>query len=87
MWQNPHFPADLVIFSEEILNGKLQFSCSVCSQFDASLVPIPRTTLKRTRYLKNYYIHENIVSLYFKGIKLKLLSSTTKASKNTFSFK
>ena len=25
MWPNPHFPADLVTFTEEILNGKLQF--------------------------------------------------------------
>ena len=25
MWANPQFPADLVIFTEEILNGKLHF--------------------------------------------------------------
>ena len=25
MWSNPHFPADLVTFTEEILNGKLNF--------------------------------------------------------------
>ena len=25
MWQNPQFPADLVTFTEEILNGKLPF--------------------------------------------------------------
>ena len=29
MWANPQFPADLVTFTEEILNGKLHFSCSV----------------------------------------------------------
>ena len=29
MWPNPHFPADLVIITEEILNGKLHFLCSV----------------------------------------------------------
>ena len=29
---NPHFPADLVTFAEEILNGKLQFLCSVAIQ-------------------------------------------------------
>ena len=28
MWPNPQFPADLVTFTEEILNGKLQFLCS-----------------------------------------------------------
>ena len=29
MWPNPKFPADLVIFTEEILNGKLHILCSV----------------------------------------------------------
>ena len=28
MWSNPQFPADLVTFTEEILNGKLHFLCS-----------------------------------------------------------
>ena len=28
MWPNPQSPADLVTFTEEILNGKLQFLCS-----------------------------------------------------------
>ena len=30
MWPNPQFPEDLVTFTEEILNGKLRFSCSIC---------------------------------------------------------
>ena len=30
MWPNPQFPAHLVTFNEEILNGKLHFLCSVC---------------------------------------------------------
>ena len=29
MWPNPQFPADLVTFTDEILNGKLHFLCSV----------------------------------------------------------
>ena len=29
MWLNPQFPADLVTFTEEILNGKLHFLCNV----------------------------------------------------------
>ena len=29
MWTNPEFPADLVTFTEETLNGKLHFLCSV----------------------------------------------------------
>ena len=28
MWPNPEFPADLVLFAEEILNEKLHFLCS-----------------------------------------------------------
>ena len=34
MRPNPQFPADLVTFTEEILNGKLHFSCSVSFTFD-----------------------------------------------------
>ena len=29
MWPNPQFPTDLVTFTEEIVNGKLHFLCSV----------------------------------------------------------
>ena len=29
MWPNPQFPADLVTITGEILNGKLDFFCSV----------------------------------------------------------
>ena len=28
MWPNPQFPADLVTFTEEILNGKMRFLSS-----------------------------------------------------------
>ena len=28
MWPNPQFPADLLTFTKEILNGKLHFLCS-----------------------------------------------------------
>ena len=31
MWPKPQIPADLVTFTEEILNGKLQFLCSAKS--------------------------------------------------------
>ena len=30
MWPNPQEAADLVTFTDEILNGKLHFVCSVC---------------------------------------------------------
>ena len=36
MWPNPPFPANLVTFAEEILNGKLQFLCSVSNLNDAN---------------------------------------------------
>ena len=29
MWPNPQFPTDLVTFTEEILNGKPHFFCTV----------------------------------------------------------
>ena len=29
MWSNPQFPADLVTFTEEVINGKLNFFCSI----------------------------------------------------------
>ena len=29
MWPNPQFSADLATFTEEMLNGKLHFLCSV----------------------------------------------------------
>ena len=31
MWPNPQFPADLVKFTEKILNGKLHF-CAVANE-------------------------------------------------------
>ena len=30
MWANPHFPADLIKFTEEILNGKIHLLYSEC---------------------------------------------------------
>ena len=40
MWPNPQFPADLVSFTKEILNGKLHFLCSVLSGSSSSLEAI-----------------------------------------------
>ena len=34
MYGNPQFPADLVTVTEELLNGKLHFLCSVSFNFD-----------------------------------------------------
>ena len=32
IWPNPHLPADLVTFTEEIFNGKLHFLCSAITR-------------------------------------------------------
>ena len=33
MWSNPQSPADLVTYTEKILNGKFHFLCSAGSAF------------------------------------------------------
>ena len=33
MWPNPQFTTDLLTFTEEILNGKLHFMCSVTNKY------------------------------------------------------
>ena len=35
MWPNLQFPAHLVTFAGEIVNGKCHFLCSVCGDTDA----------------------------------------------------
>ena len=37
MWPNPPFPADLVTFTEDILNGKLHVLCSGYSDSEVYL--------------------------------------------------
>ena len=41
MWSNPQFPADLVTFTEEILNGKLYFLVSEIYVFFKGLLESP----------------------------------------------
>ena len=53
MWQNPHETADLVTFTEEILNGKLHFSASDFFLY----IPLPR--IKEYRRLKKV-IHQTV---------------------------
>ena len=47
MLANPQLRADLVIFTEEILNGKLHFFCAVLSILTETTIDIP---LGRIRY-------------------------------------
>ena len=57
MWPNPQEAADLVTFTEEILNGKLQFLCSVYStdsnekQWTLTFCP---NKLECTRHMHKY---------------------------------
>ena len=45
MWLNPQFLADLVTFTEEILNGKLHFLCSEYYVISTILLHIPQGKL------------------------------------------
>ena len=41
MWPNPQESVDLVTFTEEILNGKLHFLCSVNVEFQMKVLKCP----------------------------------------------
>ena len=41
MWPNPQVPADLVAFTEDLLNGKLHFLCSTSSEKARLLCDFP----------------------------------------------
>ena len=48
MWPNPQFSADLVKFTEKILNGKLQFLCSFSVQSRRSVTGKKKIETKDT---------------------------------------
>ena len=51
MWPNPQETEDLVTFTEEILNGKLQFLCrDICIKMNSLLIQKIAVTYK---YKKN----------------------------------
>ena len=45
MWPNPQFPADLVAFTEGILNGKLQFCRVIVLEYVFSLIKFTKVRL------------------------------------------
>ena len=47
MWPNPQFPADLITFTEEVLNGKLHFLCSVSLWCFVKIMITKRSSHKR----------------------------------------
>ena len=53
MWPNPQFTTDLVMFTEEIFNGKLYF-CTVNSDMFRTY----DITKLKTRFLLVYFISE-----------------------------
>ena len=55
MWPNPQFPADLITFTEEILNGKLRF-CAVMEVAEQSwsFKKIFEDFISSQRILKNW---------------------------------
>ena len=56
MWLNPQFPAYLVTFTEEILNGKLHFLCSVNYYHkDKSLIKVKVLCSMLVKVLFSYY--------------------------------
>ena len=70
MWTNPLETADLVTYTEEILNGKFHFSCSVTdiSGLQEADLSSPET-LENLR-LKN--LHEKIRNIFYNLWKLFL---------------
>ena len=46
MWPNPQENANLVTFTEEILNGKLHFLCSIGTEMDMC---IPTVSLGKSQ--------------------------------------
>ena len=56
MWPNPQFPADLVTFTEEILNGKLRILCSVKTITN----PMERQIFDYSLMLYRIQIHQGV---------------------------
>ena len=57
MWPNPQFSADLVAFTEEMLNGKLHFLCSeLCCNIFVSAV-------QELLHLTTYETSKKMISL------------------------
>ena len=68
MWPNPQFPADLVIFTEENLNGKLHILCSViflhfpeeADELSRRLQTPKKKVTKKVRNKSYYHLERNV---------------------------
>ena len=74
MWPNPQFPADLVTITEEILNGKRHFLCSVGHSEGAQVTQLLKALchskdaalehLKQMRHFIHQTLDGNFIALY-----------------------
>ena len=62
MWPNPHETANLVTFTEEILNGKLPFLCSDSSTFDF---------LQGSEYIYDFITLHSVFFEYFGIVQIR----------------
>ena len=94
MWPNPQETADLVTFTEEILNGKLHFLCSAVGYAlihkNWELHPLTQTKFRRTKCIRRTRYSENMdlvvsSSIYFEHSLIKATNkqkSTHKSASN-----
>ena len=75
MWPNPQFPADLVTFTEEILNRKFQFLCSDFLEFLSSIMQkncyFNISKNSRARCTAFYYSYDYVSRCYCPHFKAK----------------
>ena len=78
MWPNPHFPADLVSFSEEILNENFHFflNCHRCCDVTGHWQVRGQTYLVRHDFQQNTWKNHDLPA---KHVKKSWLTSKTRA--------
>ena len=73
MWPNPQKTEDLVLFTEEILNGKLQFLCNTKIRLHVKMAyfndPFLMTKKKQQKNNKKKKMYAN--TLFIKKMKFK----------------
>ena len=66
MWPNTQFPADLITFAEEILNGKFNFLCSVLNHVIKNIaILIEKIKIIALKILKLYITEDDIFDLFY----------------------
>ena len=80
MWPNTQETADLVTFTEEILNGKLNFSCSVSSNICS--IWFYDTRRSHRKYFKIYFSEWKKRLILFKKLLMCKLDNSKKVCLN-----